>query len=108
VQVGAFPQVPCSGLPVAAVTCCNTGPEMDMGVYLSRAVICSAFNAGGGDSELLLPVNHCSIASGSQQLHVGVSGLKGGHSGDGSHHTCRMLTALIHCASIAVQCGRSS
>ena len=60
--------------------------------------------AGGGDSELLLPVERSSIASGSQQLHVGISGLKGGHSGEALHHSRHMFHALTDCDSFHIQC----
>lgn len=57
----------------------------------------TARGVGGGDSELLLQVEHSSIASGSQQLHVGISGLKGGHSGEALHHSRHMFHALTDC-----------
>ncbi len=37
--------------------------------------------AGGGDSELVLPVQREPVAAGSKELRVTVGGLKGGHSG---------------------------
>lgn len=58
-------------------------------------------NTGGGDSELLLPVQHTDIAGGNQQVTVSVSGLKGGHSGGlvdvSSDKYAIMLLLLCRC-----------